>query len=290
MQLNQSSSILPTKIKNINDMVNQLSIDSPFSNRSNDPIRYKQVLETLLKDDTIRRHNLWYENLGKELYAISDVIHFCITHSAQQFNFWYGNNKYKPFSGSTIVTTLLHYGPTELKKEIKNSCLGFIPERLRYLDECNHFRNRLDNYNDLNHFIESMLELESFNQDPFFKKGLLAIMEIRRILDNFHSKDNMAFKEADAFFDKKIISQFPIPADYRIPEWLGTNKLLNDWMFQNKEFHSNSIYETFLRASTIMEVNNLAKHCEYAPYQLDGFIFTNKSLTNDFHMCMTTAY
>ncbi len=271
-------------------MVNSLASSSPFSNTTNDTIQYKMVVDELITENNLYRHNEWYKTISRDLLHIKAVIKFCITHSAQQFNFWYGNNNYKPFSGRTIVSALLRGGPSQLKKEIKNSCLGFIPERLHYIDECKHFDCDLDKYINLEEFIDKMLDLRSFNQDPFFKKGLLAIMEIRRILDNFYDKTRTDFIEADKFFSKELIDQFPIPADYRIPEWLANQKLLNGWMFLNKEFQPNSIYETFLRASTIREVDELSKVCNLAPYQLDGLIFMNKSETNDFHMCMTTAY
>lgn len=279
---------LPKKIENIKGMVEELYPYSPYHRQSNDPTRYRDVLEHLLKLEN--RHNTWYYDLSKELGHIRAVIIFCIMHSAQQFNFWYGNNKYKPFSGGTIVNTILHCGPSGLKKDIKNSCLGFIPERLRYLEECQNFNSELDTCLNLEAFIEKMLDLDSFNTDPFFKKGLLAIIEIRRILDNFYDKSRLDYIKADKFFSKELIDQFPIPADYRIPEWLGNKGLMNQELFFNKEFFPNSVEETFLRASTIKEVEILSMYCDLAPYQIDGLIFMDKSKDNNFHMCMTTAY
>lgn len=269
-------------------MVDTLYPYSVYHRQSNDPTRYRDVINILLP--LKEKHDSWYFDLSEELGHIGAVISFSIMHSAQQFNFWYGNNKYKPFSGSTIISTLLTGSPSELRNKIKNSCLGFIPDRLMYLEECKNFNSDINHYFDLEAFIDSMLNLKSFNQDPFFKKGLLAIMEIRRILDNFYDKTRLDYIKADKFFSKELIDQFPIPADYRIPEWLANNGLMNPELFLNKEFFSNSVEETFLRSSTIKEVEMLSMYCDLAPYQLDGLIFTDKSKTNNFHMCMTTAY
>ena len=234
----------------------------------------------------------FYEWIGTQI-SLEELISFCIIHSGQQFNFWYGTSKYKPFNSHNIITYIIDRNLIDLKKEIKNSCIGFIPERLRYLEETSNSVWQNDTFHScktLSEFIDALLNLETFNSDPLFKRGLLAIMEIRRILDSHPDKDSKLYKELNKVFDKKLISTLPIPADYRIPEFLAKNKMLNEF-FLNNEIIPHSEYEIAIRAASINAVFELSNISGLSTYELDSLIFMNKdSSDNKYHRCMTTAY
>jgi hypothetical protein len=291
--------VMHPKINNIIDFCNTYEYKDLMVSPYNDAIAYKMQLDTLNLKYT--EYAQFYSQLAKFYYKenfasdndnIFDIIDFCVLHSAQQFNFWYGTSSYKPLSSSTIHNFIKNKDYNELRNTIKNSCIGFIPERLEYLDETLHWKHTLQRTgNNLNEFIDSLLELESFNQDPLFKKGLLAIMEIRRILDFYPNKFSDKYLYWDKFFDKDIIGKMPIPADYRIPEYLAKVGLLKT-DFLNKEYESNSQLEIAIRVATINEVYQLSNHTNYKTYELDSLIFMNKNKDsiNQYHQCMTTSY
>lgn len=272
------------------NMAIDLSTRSPYHNQYNGQIDYELLAKQFTKEMK-KNYTDWYLELGMRFNDFQHLINFCILHSSQQFNFWYGDNKYKPFSGKVIIHHLLnsYNGINDLKYEIKNSCLAFIPERLQYLDELSSTPISISEINDLNTFINYLLHFSAFNSDPFFKKGLLAIIEIRRILDNYHNKKSTEYKKLDKIFDKSLISQFPIPADYRIPEFLANNNILIESIL-NKEFIANSQDEAYLRSSTIVEISRISQATDIPTYDLDGYIFMNKKDYNHFHMCQTTFY
>ncbi len=133
-----------------------------------------------------------------------------------------------------------------------------------------------------------------FANDPLFKRGLLAIIEIRRFLDalertrNNLLEKNIHFKQLNRIFSKEFISTFPIPADYRIPQWLIYNQILPEPYI--KEYISNTNEEITMRSNTIVAINEIAKVKNIPAYDLDGYIFNNKINNNNFPKCSTTAY
>lgn len=292
--------MLPSKIQNILDYCDY------YKNEDKLPIWYKNSLtkeDYLSKIDIVlatEEYKKFYLNVLKNFDDVQDLIKFAISHSAQQFCFWYGKQK---LSHSGIIhNALLKKDYEILEKYLKNSNLPFIDRRLYYLKECIYLDLNKYDYKNVNQFIDILLNFECFNEDPFFKKGLLVIQEIRRCLDVFiENKSNCEkifskhyIRQLDYYnkiFNIDIIKKFPIPADYRIPQLLAYFGIFYGGYFLDKEFQKDSEIEISLRVSTINEINKISDIFDIPPYVLDAKFFLLKKLVdNNFHKCLTTYY
>jgi hypothetical protein len=262
-----------------------------------------QLLEKKLSENMDNYHDV-YTMMANTLFGdgeninIFEVLNYAIIHSALQYNFWYGSQDYKPFNSGIITEYIIGKDYQKLEDIIKNSVIGFIPDRLETL---NNLRTLLSNgylesrffaknFN-LHDFIDFLLEQKCFNNDPLFKKGILVIMEVRRILDHWPNKDDSIYRKLDKTFDTVEISTYPIPADYRIPEYLASVGAQTETL--NKYVIENSIEEIGIRTTSIRLINELHQISKLPTYVLDSLIFidhkVNKSESKH-HLCMTTNY
>jgi hypothetical protein len=262
-----------------------------------------QLLEKKLSENMDNYHDV-YTMMANTLFGdgeninILEVLNYAVMHSALQYNFWYGSPDYKPFNSGIITEYIIGKDYQKLEDIIKNSVIGFIPDRLETL---NNLRTLLSNdylesrfftknFN-LHDFIDFLLEQKCFNNDPLFKKGILVIMEVRRILDHWPNKDDIIYRELDKVFDTVEISTYPIPADYRIPEYLANVGAQIETL--NKYVIENSNEEIGIRTTSIRLINELHQISKLPTYVLDSLIFidhkVNKSESKH-HLCMTTNY
>lgn len=266
-----------------------------------------KLLEKKLSKNLDTYHEV-YNMMAKELFDnnqvstnqanIFEVLNYAIIHSALQYNFWYGYQTHKPFNSGIITEHIIGKEYGKLEELIKNSVIGFIPERLetlnglRILLDDDYLESQiLSNNFVLDDFIDFLLEQKCFNNDPLFKKGILVIMEVRRILDHWPDKEDSIYQRLDKVFDATEISAYPIPADYRIPEYLANVGAQFETL--NKQVIENSNEEIGIRTTSIRLINELHQVSKLPTYVLDSLIFidhkVNKSESNH-HLCMTTNY
>jgi hypothetical protein len=290
------------KLKNILEFSYKYSNIYDCSTPSFGPYDY-QLLEKKLSENMDNYRDV-YTMMANTLFGdgeninILEVLNYAVMHSALQYNFWYGSPDYKPFNSGIITEYIIGKDYQKLEDIIKNSVIGFIPDRLETL---NNLRTLLSNgylesrffaknFN-LHDFIDFLLEQKCFNNDPLFKKGILVIMEVRRILDHWPNKDDSIYRKLDKTFDTVEISTYPIPADYRIPEYLASVGAQTETL--NKYVIENSIEEIGIRTTSIRLINELHQISKLPTYVLDSLIFidhkVNKSESKH-HLCMTTNY
>lgn len=285
--------LIQTKLTNLSIMIDS-NINTCLVNE--DLLNNNDKIKKIFNLEKLKNVKTYYSDLAKKLnYNIDNYIKFAIIHSAQQFNFFYGY--YKPTDSGIISEKILNIIMDDNSDENITNFINFllcsslpnIPKRIVYLEEtlsCLH--NAPKNFNE---FFTTLLHMVSFNDDPFFKKGLLAIIELYRLISNsssFHEEDDKWFSFKVEI--EKIIDTLPIPADYRIPQWLAQNNIFYAHKILDKNLFEHQNEEIEIRATTIWIMRKIAYILEIKPYQLDGLIFTTKSNINNYHKCITTAY
>jgi hypothetical protein len=122
-----------------------------------------------------------------------------------------------------------------------------------------------------------MLEqVETLREDPLFKKGLLAIKSSGK--------------------KTKIKSNYPIPADYRMPQALHQlgaliySPQLLQIIESDTQIEKGSDLESQIREASIEACNIIAKNNNLSPHQVDDYLFGIVDKSKKHHLVRTTWY
>jgi len=209
-----------------------------------------------------------------------------------QYQFWYSDSNTRldginsQWINDTVKEELDHCNVAieNLKPllidRLMQSNIPKLKERLNSLDEI--FSVDLDLYghyhNSTKTSMRILAELPSFRQDPFFKKGVFAIMFSDRL-------------------SGKGYSDVPVPADYQIPKILegldiiSYSSELKGIIDNDIVIPMNSKYEVAIRAATILACDKLAEYNNISTNEVDLWLFSQKdTFIGKHHLCDTINY
>jgi len=238
---------------------------------------------TNLKIEPVASQKKWHDPKRAHVYAA-----IC---ASLQYKFWYADSKTRLGVNSQWINDMVkeeldhcNVSITDLKPLLKDrlmtSNIPKLQERLDSLDDI--FKIDLDLYG---YYYKSSItslrmlaEVPSFKKDPFFKKGLFAMMFSERL------------REAK-------YSDIPVPADYQIPkilEELGVIRYsaeLKGIIDADTVIPEGSKYEVAIRAATILACDELAEYNKISTNEVDLWLFTKKDIGfQKHHLCDTTNY
>jgi hypothetical protein len=144
-----------------------------------------------------------------------------------------------------------------------------------------------ESYSDVDASISQLKKLICFKQDPFFKKGLFAVMITGRMLPEL--KRDTAYAE--------VLALLPVPADYQIPKMLRHYGLIeySDTLANMVDNHipllENSDMELNIRAATVLACDLLAEVNGISADVVDALLFMHRKESDALHhLCVTERY
>ena len=208
--------------------------------------------------------------------------------ASMQYNFWYKDSGTRIKLDSKILDELVLEEMTNaddfksslplIKDKLTQIGGPKLVSRLQSLSELNKID--LEIYSKYHDNTEGSLRIIStlpmFQEDPFFKKGALALQQ-------------------SALY-QGITFDFVVPADYQLPkvlESLGvieyskslSNKIKNDIVIPE-----GSKEEVAIRAATVLACIKLAKDNKITSTEVDQWLFHQKNAPLKHHLCDTTNY